>query len=90
MSARVYGFLDSSSLFENRVVPADRSRTNIPFKLRQPGLEGEFIEFARANGLANLRGNLALGLRASMYNAMTMQGVERLVETMGEFERAHA
>jgi phosphoserine aminotransferase len=90
MSAKLYRFLDGSSLFENRVVRDDRSRINVPFKLRRPGLEDKFIEYAKANGLVNLRGNLALGLRASMYNAMTMQGVERLIEAMGEFERIHA
>ena len=89
MSAVLYTFLDKSSLFENRVIERDRSRINVPFKLRRPALEGTFLEFAQANGLVNLRGNQALGLRASMYNAMPMEGAERLVEVMGDFERFH-
>ena len=90
MAQAVYGFLDRSSLFENRVNERDRSRVNVPFWLRRPELENEFVAFTEQNGLAHLRGNMALGLRASMYNAMEMEGVERLVGVMAEFERMHA
>jgi len=89
-AARVYDLIDRSALYENRVRAADRSRINVPFRLRRPELEREFHAFAQAAGLSHLRGNLALGLRASMYNAMPMRGVERLVEMMAEFERVHA
>ena len=89
MSGRLYAFLDQSQLFGNSVVRSDRSRINVPFKLQRSELSDEFIEFCRARELTNLRGNLALGLRASMYNAMPLEGVERLIEAMREFERMH-
>lgn len=89
-SARLYDLIDRSALYENRVQSADRSRINVPFRLRRPALEPEFLAFTESAGLSHLRGNLALGLRASMYNAMPMRGVERLVEVMEEFERAKA
>lgn len=89
MSEMVYGHLDSSSLFENRVHARDRSRINIPFKLRYPDLEENFVKFSEEHGLAHLRGNLTLGLRASMYNAMPAEGVKRLIEVMSEFEKIH-
>ena len=90
MSEILYGFLDQSVLFENTVAKRDRSRINVPFKLRRPDLEDRFLNFAQGRGLRNLRGNLALGLRASMYNAMPKEGVERLVEAMYAFERQHS
>jgi phosphoserine aminotransferase len=89
MSARMYEMLDRSRLYENRVRAEDRSRINIPFTLRRPELEPEFIAFAEANGLAHLRGNLTLGVRASLYNAMQIRGVERLIDVMSEFEERH-
>lgn len=90
MAKKVYDFLDGSSLFTNKVLQRDRSRINIPFRLTRPELEPSFIRYTEENGLAHLRGNLALGLRASMYNAMEMQGVDRLIRIMGEFERLNA
>lgn len=90
MSAMLYEFLDHSVLFTNRVVERDRSRINVPFSLEQPELEEPFLEFALARGLRNLRGNLGLGLRASMYNAMPKEGIERLVDAMSDFEKSHA
>jgi phosphoserine aminotransferase len=90
MARKVYDVLDSSALFRNHVLARDRSRINIPFKLTNPELEGRFLAYAEENGIAHLRGNLALGLRASMYNAMEIEGVDRLVQVMTEFERAHA
>ena len=90
MAAKVYVVLDRSALFRNDVLARDRSRINIPFRLTKPELEAPFLAYAEKNGIAHLRGNLALGLRASMYNAMEMEGVDRLVQVMTEFERAHA
>jgi phosphoserine aminotransferase len=87
MSARMYEMLDRSGLYQNRVRTEDRSRINIPFSLRRPELESQFIAFAEANGLAHIRGNLTLGVRASLYNAMQLRGVERLIAVMSEFER---
>ena len=88
-ASKFYDFLDKSLLYENRVHRPDRSRINIPFKLRRPALEDKFINFSEANSLLHLRGNLRFGLRASMYNAMPMRGVDRLIEVMKEFERAN-
>jgi phosphoserine aminotransferase len=88
-ASRMYEMLDRSALYENRVRKADRSRINIPFGLRRPELEQEFVAFVEANGIAHLRGNLTLGLRASSYNAMPLHGVERLIEVMTEFEHTH-
>lgn len=90
MSSLVYDFLDRSSLFINQVRRSDRSRINIPFTLADPALEDRFIKFTEDNGLKHLRGNLALGMRASMYNAMPLAGAEKLISVMREFERAHA
>ncbi len=89
MSGMFYKFIDSSSLYENTVLPKDRSRINIPFKLRRRELENEFVRFTEKRGLTHLRGNLALGLRASMYNAMPVIGVQRLIDAMAEFESLH-
>jgi phosphoserine aminotransferase len=86
MSSLVYDFLDSSSLFRNSVQKSDRSRINLPFTLRGPGLEDSFIRHMEERGLVNLHGNLGLGFRASMYNAMPIEGPRRLVEAMREFE----
>ena len=90
MSAMLYDFIDQSVLFENRVVKRDRSRINVPFSLRRRELEQSFLEFTHARGIRNLRGNMALGLRASMYNAMPTEGAKALIEYLREFERARA
>lgn len=87
---RLYRAIDGSSFYANPVDPACRSWMNIPFTLARPDLEGKFLEEARAHGLANLEGHRSVGgMRASLYNAMPMTGVEALVEFMGEFERRH-
>jgi phosphoserine aminotransferase len=87
-SSLLYGFFDQSSLYENRVDPTCRSRTNVTFFLKDEGLNAEFLEQSSAAGLAALRGHKAAGgMRASIYNAMPIAGVETLVEFMREFER---
>jgi phosphoserine aminotransferase len=87
-SSLLYGFIDQSSLYENRVDPTCRSRTNVTFFLKDEGLNAEFLEQSSAAGLAALRGHKAAGgMRASIYNAMPIAGVETLVEFMREFER---
>jgi len=87
-SSMLYEFIDRSSLYESRVDPKCRSRTNVTFFLKDEGLNAEFLEQSSAAGLAALRGHKAAGgMRASIYNAMPVAGVKTLVEFMREFER---
>jgi len=83
----LYDFLDASKFFKNPVRKSDRSRMNIPFTLADPKLDGEFLKGAEARGMVQLKGHRAVGgMRASIYNAMPIEGVKRLVEYMREFE----
>ena len=83
----LYDFLDASAFFKNPVRKSDRSRMNIPFTLADPKLDGEFLKGAEARGMVQLKGHRAVGgMRASIYNAMPIEGVKRLVEYMREFE----
>jgi phosphoserine aminotransferase len=83
----LYGFLDRSKLFSNRVRRQDRSRMNVPFSLADARLDEPFLAGARERGLVELKGHRTVGgMRASMYNAMPVEGVRRLVEYMREFE----
>ena len=86
-SKLLYDFLDSSSFFRNPVRKSDRSRMNIPFTLADPKLDGEFLKGAEERGMFQLKGHRSVGgMRASLYNAMPIEGVKRLVEYMREFE----
>jgi phosphoserine aminotransferase len=90
-SAALYAFIDASALYENRVDPAARSWMNVPFFLRRPGLDTAFLDGAAERGLVQLKGHRAVGgLRASLYNAMPMEGVLALIDWMATFERRHA
>src|SRR5712672_1376379 len=83
----LYDFLDASAFFKNSVRKSDRSRMNIPFTLADSKLDGEFLKGAEARGMMQLKGHRAVGgMRASIYNAMPIEGVKRLVEYMREFE----
>ncbi len=83
----LYDFLDASAFFKNPVRKSDRSRMNIPFTLADSKLDGEFLKGAEARGMVQLKGHRAVGgMRASIYNAMPIEGVKRLVEYMKEFE----
>jgi phosphoserine aminotransferase len=87
----LYDFLDGSRYFRNEVAPADRSLMNVPFHLRDSAHDAEFLAGAKARGLVQLKGHrLVGGMRASIYNAMSLEGVQALVAYMQEFERAHA
>jgi phosphoserine aminotransferase len=87
-SQLVYDALNASRLYTNRIQTASRSRMNVPFFLREPRLETRFLDGARRRGLLNLKGHRAVGgARASLYNAMPLEGVQALVEYMTEFER---
>ena len=86
----LYGFIEGSGWYRCPVDPVCRSRMNVPFKLPDPALEKAFCEEAAAAGLANLEGHRSVGgLRASLYNAMPLAGVEALVAFMREFQRRH-
>ena len=83
----LYDFLDQSKLFKGTVVPEDRSLMNVPFITGNTDLDAKFVAEAKKNGLENLKGHRSVGgMRASIYNAMPMEGVEKLVAFMKEFE----
>lgn len=85
---RLYDFIDASQLYVNRIDPGCRSRMNIPFELREPSRNEAFLAQAKARGLLQLKGHKSVGgMRASLYNAMPMQGVDALVQFMHEFEQ---
>jgi len=87
-SSLLYDYIDSSSLYENRVSPECRSRANVTFYLKDEGLNEKFLTQSTEAGLIALRGHkLAGGMRACIYNAMPVAGVQALVEFMREFER---
>ena len=89
-SKLLYDHIDATDFYRNPVAKEDRSRMNIPFTLRDPGLDGLFLAQAREQGLVALKGHrVAGGMRASLYNAMPMEGVVALVEFMREFEGRH-
>ena len=84
----LYDFLDSSSMYHNPVERGDRSRMNIPFTLADAKLDEPFLKGAVEAGMVQLKGHRSVGgMRASIYNAMPLEGVQRLVEYMKEFER---
>ncbi|HLF38052.1 MAG TPA: 3-phosphoserine/phosphohydroxythreonine transaminase [Burkholderiales bacterium] len=86
----VYDYLDETEFYHSPVARNDRSRMNIPFTLRNDKLDEEFLKQARAHGLSELKGHRAVGgMRASIYNAMPIEGVQALVGFMREFERTH-
>ena len=83
----LYDYLDSSKLFKGTVVPEDRSLMNVPFVTGDKDMDAKFIKEATAAGFVNLKGHRTVGgMRASMYNAMPIEGVEKLVEFMKKFE----
>jgi phosphoserine aminotransferase len=84
----LYEAIDGSSLYENRVHPSCRSRMNVPFYLRDESRNEAFLAGAKAAGLLQLKGHKSVGgMRASIYNAMPLEGVHALVGYMREFER---
>ena len=86
-AAVLYDFLDSSKMFRGTVVKKDRSLMNIPFVTGDSELDAKFVKEAEAAGFVNLKGHRTVGgMRASLYNAMPIEGVERLVDFMKKFE----
>lgn len=86
----LYDYLDNGNFFLSPVEPRDRSRMNVPFKLRNEALDEEFLKGAKAHGMVQLKGHRSVGgMRASIYNAMPIEGVQQLVAYMREFENKH-
>jgi phosphoserine aminotransferase len=89
-AALLYDFLDGSAFFSSPVATADRSLMNVPFKLRDDALDETFLKGAQSRGLVQLKGHRSVGgMRASIYNAMPVEGVKALVAYMQEFEATH-
>ena len=86
----LYDFLDNSRLFRPHALPGSRSFMNVTFSTGDEALDGEFVRGAAARGLLNLKGHrITGGMRASIYNAMPMEGVTALLDYMKEFEKDH-
>ncbi|HXI36691.1 MAG TPA: 3-phosphoserine/phosphohydroxythreonine transaminase, partial [Burkholderiales bacterium] len=86
----LYDYLDRSAFFHNPVAKEDRSRMNVPFTLKNSSLDEAFLKGAASRGMVQLKGHRSVGgMRASIYNAMPIEGVKALVEYMKEFEAKH-
>ena len=86
-AAILYNYLDSSSMFKGTVVKKDRSLMNVPFVTGNDELDAKFVKEAKAAGFENIKGHRSVGgMRASIYNAMPIEGVKALVEFMKKFE----
>jgi len=86
----LYDYLDQTEFYYSPVAKGDRSRMNVPFRLRNEKLDAEFLKQADSAGLTQLKGHRAVGgMRASIYNAMPLAGVQALLDFMREFERNH-
>ena len=86
----LYDYLDTTGFYRNPVAKEDRSRMNVPFTLPDAKLDEPFLKGAAARGMVQLKGHRSVGgMRASIYNAMPLEGVQRLVEYMREFEKQH-
>ncbi len=84
----LYRFLDESKLFKGTVRKEDRSLMNVPFVTGSEELDTKFVKEAKEAGFENLKGHRSVGgMRASIYNAMPIEGVEKLVAFMREFEK---
>ncbi|HZO21436.1 MAG TPA: 3-phosphoserine/phosphohydroxythreonine transaminase [Steroidobacteraceae bacterium] len=86
----LYQAIDASGFYRNPVAVPARSWMNVPFMLARPGLDAPFLSEAQAAGLTGLEGHRSVGgMRASLYNAMPLEGVQALIAFMSEFERRH-
>ena len=86
----LYDYLDQTDFYTNPVRKEDRSRMNVPFKLRDDSLDEPFLRGAKELGMVQLKGHRSVGgMRASLYNAMPLAGVQTLVDYMKAFERRH-
>ena len=86
----LYDFIDSSKYYSNSVVPEYRSLMNVPFVTPSPESDAEFVAGAAKEGLLTLKGHrLVGGIRASIYNAMPVEGIKKLIDYMKKFESSH-
>lgn len=86
----LYDFLDGQDFYASPVAKSDRSRMNVPFRLRDESLDAAFLEEAEARGLTQLKGHRSVGgMRASIYNAMPAEGVRALIDFLADFARRH-
>ncbi len=87
-SKLLYDYLDQSEFYQSPVVREDRSRMNVPFRLKNEALDEAFLKQAKAAGMVELKGHRSVGgMRASIYNAMPVDGVQTLVQFMRDFEK---
>lgn len=87
----LYDYIDSSKMFNNPVLPRDRSMMNVTFVTESDELNAKFVKEAAEAGFVNLKGHRSVGgMRASIYNAMPIEGIEKLVEFMKKFEAANS
>ena len=90
-AAVLYNYLDQSKMFKGTVRPEDRSLMNVPFVTDSEELNAKFIKEATAAGFVSLKGHRTVGgMRASIYNAMPIEGVQKLVEFMAKFEKENS
>lgn len=90
-AALLYGEIDANPLFKGTCAVEDRSRMNVTFVMEKPELEKDFLKEAEAAGLSGLKGHRSVGgFRASIYNAMGLDGVQALVDLMRDFAKRHA
>lgn len=89
-AGRLYDAIDASGFYRNPIEEANRSITNVPFVLHDDSLNAAFLEESEAAGLLTLKGHRSVGgMRASLYNAMPEEGVDRLIDFMQDFERRY-
>jgi phosphoserine aminotransferase len=89
-AAVLYDYLDATTFYSNPVALEDRSLMNVPFKLKDVSLDEAFLKGAQGRGMVQLKGHRSVGgMRASIYNAMSVEGVQALVAYMKEFEASH-
>jgi len=90
-STLLYDYLDASDFYHSPIAVENRSRMNIPFTLKEASLDEAFLKQAQQNGLLQLKGHkLVGGMRASIYNAMPIEGVQALIAFMKSFAQANA
>lgn len=90
-SALLYDYLDASDFYHSPIAVENRSRMNIPFTLKNASLDEAFLKQAQQNGLLQLKGHkLVGGMRASIYNAMPIEGVQALISFMKQFKQANS
>ena len=86
----LYDYMDATGFYNSPVAKENRSLMNVPFTLKDAALDEDFLKGAKARGLVQLKGHRSVGgMRASIYNAMPVEGVQSLVEYMKEFEKSH-